>query len=185
MYDILKFKIGTAPLPTLNEAPPASPAPDPYDPWLFTDPAAKELYIQQNRLPELEEDIFTYVMYNGCWAEEELAFKRELQRLLAAGVLYAKNTFGYLSPHPTVYRAKQEAMIKVGAFRVHVHPGEDIIFQTWLERVSAPRFYGPIHTGRLQTIAEPRLCRESFLNICQLCRQEIAILHNMLPKAYA
>lgn len=75
MYDILKFKIGTAPLPALNALLPTNTA-DAQDLWLFTDPAAKALYQQQNRLTELQDDIVAYVIYEEQWADDEVALKR-------------------------------------------------------------------------------------------------------------
>jgi len=64
-----------------------SPDPNPADPWLFTDPQARIIYQIQDRLGQLEEDVCTYVMAQGQWAQEDLECKCEIQRLLREGLL--------------------------------------------------------------------------------------------------
>jgi hypothetical protein len=72
----------------------AYPEPNPTDPWLFTDPVAIEIYRQSERLEALEEDIFTYVMYDGQWAPEEMECQCEIRRLLGEGLLKPTDRFG-------------------------------------------------------------------------------------------
>src|SRR3990172_12862302 len=91
----------------------ASPDPSPSDPWLFTDPFARELYMQRDLIDRLEEDIRTYVMSDGCWVPEELEYKLEVRRLLCEGLIAPVGSFGYLSPHPTVYRTLKEGTLRV------------------------------------------------------------------------
>src|SRR5574338_1292875 len=76
----------------------ASPDPKPSDPWLFTDPFARDHYKHRDLIDQLEEDIRTYVMFDGCWMSEELECKLEVRRLLREGLIAPIDSFGYLSP---------------------------------------------------------------------------------------
>ena len=82
MYIIQKSTLKGKHDPSLSDTAVTSPDPSPSDPWLFTDPFARDLYMQWDLVDQLEEDIRTYVMLDGCWAPDELECKLELRRLL-------------------------------------------------------------------------------------------------------
>ena len=117
----------------------ASPDPSPSDPWLFTDPFARDLDLQRGLMDQLEEDIRTYVMFDGCWALEELEYKLEVRRLLREGVIAPVGGFGYLSPHPMVYRTLKIVTLIVSGQQYAFKPGEELIFEPWLARYAVLR----------------------------------------------
>lgn len=48
--------------------------------------------------------VLGYVRFDRTGNRDELEFKLEIQRMLWEGVVIPKGRFGYLSPHPTLYR---------------------------------------------------------------------------------
>lgn len=185
VYDILKTSLnGTHDL-SACDTPRLDSAPDPQDLWLFTDPAAREVYRQQNRLDQLRDDIAAYAMHEGRWTPQELELKQGFQRLLSDSFLVPKNTFCHLSPHPTVYRAVSEGQLEVTGQRFHFGAGDDLVFVPWLARVSYPGLNRPVHIGRLQHLTTLCLCSEAFPVVGNLCERALAILHETLPKSMA
>ena len=138
-------------------------------------------YSHNERLDQLKEDVLTYVMYDGQWAPDEMEFEREIRRLLRSCVLEPKDTFGYLSPHPTVYRATGEGVTEIAGRKYHFFAGQDIVFAPWLARVSRPSLIGPMWIGRLQSINDPCLSCEAFPRVSQLCERALGILRQTLP----
>lgn len=179
MYDV-RFD-GSTEHPETSFAASVNLEPRPRDSWLFTDPVARSVYARQRRLGQLKEDIRAYVMRNRRWAPEELEFNHELGRLLEAGLLIPKGTFGYLSPHPSVYRATHDGDLKVNGHRFHFEIGDDVVFEPWLARVSTPGLWGPLRIGRLQSFTTLCLCREAFPQVSRLCEKALAILQQTLP----
>ncbi|RPI25309.1 MAG: hypothetical protein EHM70_20230 [Chloroflexota bacterium] len=158
-----------------------SPDPCPTDPWLFTDPLAREIYQRRDQLEALEEDICLYVMYDGQWAPEELECKCEIRRLLREGLLTAKGSFGDLSPHPTIYSAYGEGELKVAGRRFPFDIGEEIVFEPWLARLSRPGLYGPVRVGWVrQVTSELCLCCEAFHHICIQCEKTRTTMRQIL-----
>jgi hypothetical protein len=159
--------------------------PSPNDVWLFTDPAAKEKYARQGLLDRLESDIRNYVMYNGRWSSDELQYKREVERLQRACVLTPKNSFGHLSPHPTIYSAEQKGAIVIGGVIFNFDVGDEIVFEPWLSRVSHPGLAGPLRIGRLDTVNRCFLSDEAFPQCEKYGNKDFVILHQILycPKS--
>ena len=158
----------------------ASPDPSPSDPWLFTDPFARDLYLHRNLIDQLEEDIQNYVMLDGCWAPEELECKLEVRRLLQEGFIASVGSFGYLSPHPTVYHTLKEGSLMVSRQQYAFRDREDLIFEPWLARYSDPGLNGPIRIGQLYHVSSPLLCCDRFPNICIHCDNTLAIMRQIL-----
>jgi hypothetical protein len=152
---------------------------DPTDVWLFTDPAAKAYYAREGKLARLEQDIRTYVMFNGRWGPDELDFKREIDRLTYLNILVPRSAFGHLSPHPTIYQAIREGRIQVIDEHFHFRIGDDIVFEPWIARLSHPGLVGPLRIGRLDTTARYSLCCEEFPQIKELLEGDLKILHNI------
>jgi hypothetical protein len=159
---------------------PTSPDPSPFDPWLFTDPFARDLYMHRNLIDQLEEDIRTYVMLDGCWASEELECKFELRRLLQEGFIVPVGSFGYLSPHPTVYRTLKEGILIVSRQQYAFRSREDLIFEPWLARYSDPGLNAPLRIGQLYHVSSPCLCCDSFPHICIHCDNTMGIMRQIL-----
>lgn len=157
-----------------------SPDPSPTDPWLFTDPFARDLYKNRNLIDELEEDIRTYVMFDGCWVPEELECKLEIRRLLREGFIAPIDSFGYLSPHPTVYRTLKQGTLIVSKHQDAFTDRENLIFEPWLARYSDPGLNGPLRIGQLYPVSSPLLCCDKFLNICIHCDNTRAIMRQIL-----
>jgi hypothetical protein len=72
VYSILKSTVNGKHDYSRSDTTANSPDPNPTDPWLFTDPVAREIYWRRDQLKALEEDICTYVMVDGQWAPEDL-----------------------------------------------------------------------------------------------------------------
>lgn len=159
--------------------------PKPDDVWLFTDPAAKEKYSRLGTLDQLEWDIRNFVMYNGRWSSDELQFKREIERLLRSGVLTPKDSFGHLSPHPTIYSADQDGAIVISGVVFNFDAGDEIVFEPWLSRLSHPGLAGPLRIGRLDTVNKWILSNEAFPQCEKYCDKDFVILHQILylPKS--
>lgn len=154
------------------------PLPD--DVWLFTDPVAKVMYSQKEKLNELEWDIRNYVMYKGRWSPDELQFRRELRRLVNACILTPKNSFGHLSPHPTIYSAVKDGAMVIGGVVYNFNAGDEIVFEPWLERLSHPGLVGPLRIGRLDTINKCFLSCDAFPQFEKSGENDFAILHQIL-----
>ena len=163
-----------------SDTTPASPNPNPSDPWLFTDPFARDLYMHRNLIDQLKEDIQTYVMLDGCWTSEELDCKLEIRRLLREGFITAVNSFGYLSPHPTAYRTLKEGSLIVSRQQYAFTDKEDLIFEPWLARYSDPGLNGPLRICQLYHVSSPLLCCDRFPNICIPCDNTLAIMRQIL-----
>lgn len=154
--------------------------PSPNDVWLFTHPAAMATYSRQGLLDRLERDIRNYVMYNGRWSSDELQFKREVQRLLQSYVLTPKNSFGHLSPHPTIYSADQKGAIVIGGVVFNFDAGDEIVFEPWLSRLSHPGLAGPLRIGQLDTVNKCFLSYEAFPQCEKYVDKDFVILHQIL-----
>ena len=157
-----------------------SPEPKPSDPWLFTDPSARDFYMQRNLIDQFEEDIRTYVMFDGCWAQEELEYKLEVRRLLREGVIAPIGSFGNLSPHSTVYRTLKVGTLIVSKERYNFNAAEELIFEPWLARYSDPSLRGPLEVGKLHHVSGPRLCCDAFPHICIHCENTLVIMRQIL-----
>ena len=151
------------------------------DPWLFTDPVAWALYASAGRLDDLRRDILAYAMYDGQWAPDELQCHDQIKRLSQASILCPKSTFGYLSPHPTAYRAARKGSLEIAGHKYHFQAGQDVIFEPWLARVYYPSLPGPVWIGRLQSVVEVCLCCEAFPKMGELCERALAILRETIP----
>lgn len=180
MYDILKAQGDDLLFPVAADISLAALAPQPDDLWLFTDPIAKELYTQQNKIDQLQEDILRYAMCNGRWAANDLKFFGEVQRLLRDRTLISKGTFGYLSPHPTVYRAMRESAFEIADHKFHFEIGDDLVFKPWVARVSMPSSAGPSWVGKFRTVTHFCLCGDAFPRASMLCDKALEILRQTL-----
>ena len=180
MYIILKSTMNGKHDHSSSDTTVTSPDPSPSDSWLFTDPFARDLYMQRELIDQLEADIRTYVMLDGCWAPDELECKRELRRLLQAGFIAPIDSFGYLSPHPTVYRTVKEGALIISRHQHTFTDRENLIFEPWLARYSDPGLNGPLRIGQLYPVSSPSLCCDKFTNICIHCDNTRAIMRQIL-----
>lgn len=159
----------------------AYPELNPTDPWLFTDPLAIEIYRQSDRLEALEEDIFTYVMYDGRWSPEEMEGQYEIRRLLEAGLLASRGCFGDLSPHPTLYSAQGKGELIIAGKKFYFKTGDQLIFEPWLERLAQPGLAWPVRVGYIrQVTGKLRLCCDAFPRVCIHCDNTRALLRQIL-----
>lgn len=180
MYIIHKSTLNGKHYPSSSDSTAADPNPSPIDPWLFTDPFARDLYMHRNLIDRLEEDIRTYVMLKGRWTSEELECKLEIRRLLREGFIALVDSFGYLSPHPTVYRALKAGTLMVSRQRHAFKAGEELIFEPWLARYADPGLNGPLRVGPLYHVSSTVLCRDAFPHICIHCDNTLAIMRQIL-----
>jgi hypothetical protein len=157
-----------------------SPDPDPADPWLFTDPFARQLYAQRDLIDQLEEDIRDYAMFDGHWAPEELEYKVEVRRMLREGSITPWSSYGHLSPHPTIYRTLKKGTLEVSGVRYAFKEFEHLIFEPWLERYSHPGLNGPLQVGHLSPVYNHCLCCDAFTHVCIHCDKTRAIMRQIL-----
>ena len=158
----------------------ASPEPGSTDPWLFTDPCACDFYREANLIDKLEEDIRTYVMFAGAWTLEELDYKREVKRLLREGFIAPSDSFGFLSPHPTVYCTLKVGILVVAGQRYAFKAGQNLVFEPWLARYSDPGLKGPLRVGTLYDAIGLCLCCQSFPNLSVACDNTLALMRQIL-----
>jgi hypothetical protein len=180
MYSIQKSTTNGKRDHSASDTTAASPDPSPTDPWLFTDPFARDHYLQRGLLNRLEEDIRAYAMFEGCWTPEELDYKLEVRRLLRGGFIAPAGSFGYLSPHPTVYRIVKSVSLVVAGQRYALKDGEDLVFESWLARYSDPGLRGPLRVGRLYGASDPRLSCDAFPQLHTHCGKTLAIMRQIL-----
>ena len=180
MYSIKKTSLYAEQGSFLSDTSTDSLDPDPTDPWMFTDPVARQYYAQRDLIDQLEEDIRDYVMFDGCWAPEEVEYKLEIRRLLRQGFITSWNYFGYLSPHPTIYRTVKKGTLEVSGQLYHFNEAEDLIFEPWLARYSHPGLNGPLHIGYISPVSNPRLCCDAFPHLCIHCDKTRAIMREIL-----
>ncbi len=158
--NILKALFGSPQYVSRADTTADEPEPDPADVWAFTDPDARESYEKMGRLAELERDIRFEVMRGKPWMEDEIAYKREIQRLLGEGKLEDKGSYWFASPFPTVYRAVGKGELRVGENTYPFAAGDDIVFQCRMTRDSNPELSGPVLVARLRPTDKARLCGE-------------------------
>lgn len=180
MYSILKTTLNGKHDHFPSDTTAASLEPGPSDPWLFTDPFALDLYMQRGLIGQLEEDIRTYAMCDGCWTPEELEYKLEIRRLLRECLIAPIGSFGSLSPHPTVYRTLKVGNLTVSRQRYNFNAAEELIFAPWLARYCEPGLKGPLQVGQLDHVSIPCLCCESFPDICIHCDNTLAVMRQIL-----
>ena len=159
MADLLKALFGTPQYESRTDTTLDAP-PDPNDLWAFTDPDAREEYIRRGDAKRLEQDIRFEVMRGGPWRPEELAYKSEIRRLLSEGVIADKGTYWFRSPHPTVYRARQDGQLTIAGRAYHFLAGDDLVFQCRMERDESEDDPGPALVARLQPGEKAVLCSE-------------------------
>jgi hypothetical protein len=135
-----------------------SPDPDPEDIWAFTDPDARDAFAEEGNLEKLEHDIRYEVMRGEPWEEEELAFKREIRRLLREGAITDKGTYWFTSPFPTVYQAVQDGELRIGERSLRFRTGDDLVFQCRMTRDTNSHSTGPVLVDRLQPTNKAQLC---------------------------
>jgi hypothetical protein len=100
--------------------------------------------------------------------------------LLREGFITPIDSFGYLSPHPTVYRTLKVGTLIVSRHRYAFTDRENLIFEPWLVRYSDPGLNGPLRIGQLYHVSGPSLCCDKFPNICIHCDNTRAIMRQIL-----
>ena len=156
--NIIKALFGTSEYVSRMDTTAESPDPDPQDIWAFTDPDARDAFAEEGNLEKLEHDIRYEVMRGEPWEEEELAFKREIRRLLRKGAITDKGSYWFTSPFPTVYRAVQDGELRIGKRTFEFRSGDDLVFQCRMTRDMNTRSIGPLLVDRLQPTNKAQLC---------------------------
>lgn len=156
--DLRKLLFGSQQYVSRTDTEANGPEPDPSDVWAFTDPDAREVYINQGQLQRLEQDIRFEIMRGGPWQPEELDYKTEIRRLLMEGALADKGTYWYRSPHPTVYRAQRDGTMQISEWIYPFHAGDDLTFQCRMERDETENDPGPALVARLNPAEKAMLC---------------------------
>jgi len=180
MYGIQKSTVNENQVCFPSDTTATGPDPDPGDPWLFTDPFARHTYAQRDLIDQLEEDIRDYAMFDGCWTAEELEYKLEVRRLLQQGFITSWNSYGYLSPHPTIYRTLKKGALEVSRQQYIFKELAYLNFQPWLARYSHPGINGPLQVGQPSPVSTPRLCCDAFPHLCIHCDKTRAIMREIL-----
>ncbi len=153
--------------------------PDPTNVWLFTDPAAIQAYSQINQLDMLEQDIRTYVMFDGKWSADEMDYKSQVDEYIRSGILIPRPAFGHMSPHPTIYQAMEAGVISAGGESYPFDLGDEVVFEPWPVRLSHPGIQGPVRIGRLSNLSHFSLCREEFPQLVEMDEKQLYQLHKI------
>ncbi|MFV1859136.1 MAG: hypothetical protein ACC647_07270 [Anaerolineales bacterium] len=156
--NIIKALFGTSDYESRTDTTTESPDPDPEDIWAFTDPDARDAFTEEGNLAKLEHDIRYEVMRGEPWEEDELAFKREIRRLLREDAITDKGTYWFTSPFPTVYRAVQDGELKIGTRTFQFRTDDDLVFQCRMDRDKNPQSEGPLLIDQLQPTDKAKLC---------------------------
>ena len=180
MYAIQKTGLYGNQYDPISDTTAVSPDPDPADPWLFTDPSARSFYFEHGLIGQLEDDIRTYAMFDDCWTPEELEYKLEVRRLLREGYIAPRDSFGHISPHPTIYRTLREGSLEISGQRYAFTGLEVLMFEPWLARYSNPGLRGPLQVCHLRYVAYPCLCCDAFPNVCIHCDITRAMMRRIL-----
>jgi hypothetical protein len=104
------------------------------DIFLFTDPKAIKNYEEHGKLEELKHDVKLSVMRGSVWNGDELEYAAEIERLLKQGIIDEKGSYWWVSPHPTVYRAKMRGYIRINGKAHRFIKGSEITFQCRMAR---------------------------------------------------
>ncbi len=160
MWDVLKKLFGQQGYVSQMDTRPDSPDPDPNDIWAFTDPDARDTYQARGELSSLEQDIRFEVMRGAPWRPVDLEYKREIRRLLQAGVLTDKGSYWFSSPFPTVYRATSSGSLVVGGKTHSFRSGDDIVFQCPMTRDMKGHSGDPVLVASLKPSKKTRLCAD-------------------------
>ncbi len=131
--------------------------PDPADPFLMTEPAARARYEREGRLDELERDIRFEVMRGRPWSPTDLEYLQEVMRLQSSAVLRPLASFWHVSPHPTVFRALRKGTLSVAGKTYRFRRGEDIVWVCPMLR-DAAFLESPVLIGRFDAKRINVLC---------------------------
>ncbi len=131
------------------------------DVWLLTDPVARARYEFTGTLDKLEHDIRYEVMRGKDWDRSDRAYLKEISRLEQVGEVRKLASFWAVSPHPTVYRALRDGVLRLGDTRIPFRRGDEI---TWACPMTRDRFNlaVPVLVGDLQDETLQRFCGEMF-----------------------
>lgn len=158
--DILKALFGTPQYTSRADTTSNSPDPDLNDVWIFTDPDARDGYVQEGKQKHLEQDIRFEVTRGGGWQADELEYKSEIRRLLREGVIRDKGTYWFRSPHPTVYSTQRDGALVIAGMEYRFRAGDELVFQCRMERDAHEEDPGPVLIARLKPSNKALLCAD-------------------------
>lgn len=129
------------------------------DVWLMTDPVARARYDFTGQLDALEHDIRYEVMRGGDWTPLDREYLREIARLEAENCVYRLASYWSVSPHPPVYRARQDGELHLGGRRFPFKRGEEIVWACPMTRDRFGLDY-PVLIADLKNARVNQLCGE-------------------------
>ena len=132
---------------------------DTYNLWLLTDNIAKENIRYEGKLDELKHDIKYNVMRNESWHQEDLAYIKEINRLVQEGIIKKTTSYWFSSPFPSVYKAIRGGKLKVLGKKYYFKRGDDIVWQCQMGR-EMHNLEGPVLIGTFTPKKLRMLCKE-------------------------
>ena len=132
---------------------------DIYNIWLLTDNIAKENIRYEGKLDELKHDIKYNVMRNESWHPEDLAYIKEINRLVQEGIIKKTTSYWFSSPFPSVYKAIRSGKLKVLGKKYYFKRGDDIVWQCQMGR-EMHNLEGPVLIGIFTPKKLRMLCKE-------------------------
>ena len=132
---------------------------DIYNIWLLTDNIAKENIRYEGKLDELKHDIKYNVMRNESWHLEDLAYIKEINRLVQEGIIKKTTSYWFSSPFPSVYKAIHSGKLKVLGKKYYFKKGDDIVWQCQMGR-EMHNLEGPVLIGIFTPKKLRMLCKE-------------------------
>ncbi len=132
---------------------------DIYNIWLLTDNIAKENIRYEGKLDELKHDIKYNVMRNESWHPDDLAYIKEINRLVQEGIIKKTTSYWFSSPFPSVYKAIRSGKLKVLGKKYYFKRGDDIVWQCQMGR-EMHNLEGPVLIGIFTPKKLRMLCKE-------------------------
>lgn len=132
---------------------------DIYNIWLLTDNIAKENIRYEGKLDELKHDIKYNVMRNESWHPDDLAYIKEINRLVQEGIIKKTTSYWFSSPFPSVYKAIRSGKLKVLGKKYYFKRGDEIVWQCQMGR-EMHNLEGPVLIGIFTPKKLRMLCKE-------------------------
>ncbi len=132
---------------------------DIYNIWLLTDNIDKENIRYVGKLDELKHDIRYNVMRNESWHPEDLAYIKEINRLVQEGIIKKTTSYWFSSPFPSVYKAIRSGKLKVPGKKYYFKRGDNIVWKCQMGR-EMHNLEGPVLIGTFTPKKLRMLCKE-------------------------
>ncbi len=127
--------------------------------WLLTDNIAKENIKYEGKLDDLKHDIKYNVLRNESWHTEDLAYIKEINRLVQEGIIKKTTSYWFSSPFPSIFKAMHRGKLKILGKKFYFKKGDDIVWQCQMGR-EMHKLVGPVLIGNFTLNKIRMFCKE-------------------------